>query len=534
MITSGRSVLLRLGQSFQQIITLCMVASPLCGTVVSSNARGAEEIDLRVKRIADGFDRPVFLTAPPSDFEHAYVIEQWTGRIIKIDLRTGSKQLLFTVTGLSTGYSYGLVGMAFHPDFATNAKFYLSLTTGGNPPTSVIREYVIDDTGTPVSPRDLLVFQQPNREHNNGWIGFGPNDHLLYITTGDGGPGFGGILPGGNPSQRLDTIFGKVLRIDVDSADPGLPYRIPDGSHGELPNPFIGVDGEPYRDSFGGAARPEIWAFGLRSPWRNSFDRLTGDLYIADTGDADWEWINYIPGGSHGGQNFRWCVMAGSHSVFGVNSEASNQDELMAHCKAETSAGPFTFPIHEYPHTEGASKCVVGGYVYRGCEIPALQGTYFFADNTDSQIYTFRLDPNSGVQTVTNRSHQLRPNRNDSDEPSLINAPSSFGEDASGELYVISYYDGVLYKIVSGDPLQDCNHNKVTDFCELGTLDLDGNGSVDLKDFALFVECFGGAQRALSSFPIGSSSCCFLEDLVVDGKIDLHDLAAWHNLFGER
>lgn len=219
-----------------------LVVLSLAGPPVSAGT------GLSLERVADGIQRPVAVAWTWADPGHIYVAEHWSGLILRVDRHKGSKEPFFTVSGLSTGYSYGLCGLVFHPDYATNGKFYVSITTDGSPPTSRIREYVVDgsDVG---NPRDLLVYVQPHGAHNNADIQFGP-DGMLYIASGDGGDQLGGQLPGGNPSQRLDTIFGKILRIDVDDQDPGLAYRIPDGSKGETPNPFAGAT-----DSFGNPAR---------------------------------------------------------------------------------------------------------------------------------------------------------------------------------------------------------------------------------------------------------------------------------------
>ncbi len=436
---------------------------------------------LKVERVADGLDRPLYVAATASDPQHIYVLEHWTGKILRINPATESEELFFTVPGLSTGYSYGLVGMAFHPDYTNNGKFYVSIMTNGTPPISRIREYTVGAGGVPGSPRDLLVFQQPAPQHNNTWIAFGP-DGMLYIASGDGGNQYGGQLPGGNPSQRLDTVFGKILRIDVNGQDAGLEYRIPDGSNGETPNPFIGEN-----DSFGAPARGEVWVYGLRSPWRCSFDRLTDDLYIADVGQFEWEWIDFVPGGSAGGQNFGWCVQEGSHSTEDIRG--------MEHCEAETSTGGPLLPIYEYAHTQGRN-CIIGGYVYRGSAIPGLQGTHFFADNGSEEIFSFRYDPLQGISDFADRTAELTPE--DPDDPI---SPSSFGEDAAGELYVVSYESGAVYKIV---PECAC------------LSDLNSDGVRDGRDIPLFVGCV-----------ISAAPACACAD--VDGVLgpDLGDVAGF-------
>lgn len=458
--------------------TVAALAAMLPPLLPASLARA----DLALQRVADGLVRPVGIAATPADPDHIYVLEQWSGKIWRIHPATESKSLFFTVPGLANGYSLGLVGMAFHPGYAANGRFYVSLLTGSSPLTSRIREYTVNASGAVGSPRDILVYPQPHVAHNNAWIGFGP-DGMLYIASGDGGDQYGGSYPGGNPSQRLDTLFGKILRIDVNAQDPGLQYRIPDGSESEMPNPFVGQT-----DSFGNAARGEVWLYGLRSPWRCSFDRLTGDLYIGDVGQFEWEWVHVVPAGVPGGRNLGWCIREGTHSTAGVPE--------MDHCQLETSSGAPRTPIHEYAHTP-ERNCIIGGYVYRGSNIPGLEGTYFFADNGSREVFSFRYDPVAGVTGFANRTAELTPAP--PDDPV---SPSSFGEDASGELYVISYFSGKVYKIVpecacSGDLNDDGQRNgrDIVDFvdcllapgagCTCG--DVNGTAGVEVGDVAAFV-----------------------------------------------
>ncbi len=376
--------------------------------------------DITAVRVAGDLDRPVFATAPNGDRNRLFAIEQHTG-LIKI-LHLDTQEIITTpfldIDGLATGNEQGLLGLAFHPDYDTNGFFYVNLSLSGG--DTVIRRYEVSATNpnlaNPDSAMTLMFYGQPFGNHNGGWLGFGPNDGYLYISSGDGGSG-------GDPGNRAQDItaqaLGKILRIDVDGDDfpdnPDRNYAIPPD------NPFIGTAGDD-----------EIWAYGLRNPWRPSFDRNTGDLYIADVGQGNWEEINYQPADSTGGENYGWKVMEGNHcfnDTVGGNPPCFDNS--------------FTAPIHEYGHTGAPDGgfSITGGYVYRG-PIESLQGTYFFADFISEQIWSFRYDgitPNE----FTNRTLQLRP-----EDETAINAISSFGEDVNGNLYILDL-GGEVFKIVN-------------------------------------------------------------------------------------
>jgi glucose/arabinose dehydrogenase len=289
----------------------------------------------------------------------------------------------------------GLLGLAFHRNYQSNGYFYLNYVN--NAGDTVIARYRVSagnpNVADPGSASILLTEDQPFSNHKGGQLRFGP-DGFLYIALGDGGSG-------GDPQnngQRLDTLLGKLLRIDVDSA---TPYAIPAG------NPFAGTPG----------ARPEIWAYGLRNPWRFSFDRLTGDIFIADVGQGSWEEIDFEPAAT-GGRNYGWRRMEGTHCY----NPGSNCTD-----------GSLVLPIVEYPHSLGCS--VTGGFRYRGTALPEHQGTYFFGDYCTGRIWG--ATPNSdGSWSAT----QLL------DSQASI---ATFGEDASGNLYLSHYGNpGQLYRIV--------------------------------------------------------------------------------------
>lgn len=284
----------------------------------------------------------------------------------------------------------GLLGLAFHPKFATNGRLFVNYTSlvSGHMET-LISEFNAkpgSETADPASERILLRFDQPWDNHNGGCLEFGP-DGMLYIATGDGGAG-------GDPKnsgQNLGNLLGKILRIDVDH---GQPYATP------ADNPFAKKDG----------ARGEIWAWGLRNPWRFSFDRVTKQLYAGDVGQNKWEEIDII----EKGKNYGWSAREGAHDFL-----------------PERKAGELTEPIKECGHDLGMS--VTGGYVYRGREIPALVGVYVYADYQTGRIWGLKWDG----KALTFDAQLLQPRI-------FI---SSFGEDRDGELYVCDHRGGKIWRI---------------------------------------------------------------------------------------
>lgn len=373
------------------------------------NARVAP-VAVSAEKIADGFSQPLFLTHAPGDDDHVFVVEK-TGaiRILTLDDNSIANDAFLTVDDLSTNGERGLLGLAFHPDYAANGRFFVNCTDVAG--RTNVREYARDaadrNRADPASRRDIMRVDQPFSNHNGGWIGFGPTDGFLYVALGDGGSANDPARNG----QNRNTLLGKLLRIDIDSDDfPGdalRNYGIP------ASNPFVGDPG----------ARDEIWALGLRNPWRCSFDRDAGDLWIADVGQSAREEINFQAAISRGGQNYGWREREGTQPT-GLDP-ASGQS--------------FTEPIFEYGRNDGGS--VIGGYVYRGKAIDGLAGTYFYADFVAHRVWSFRYDGTS-VQQHMERTAQL----NTDDGP--ITAITSFGEDAAGELYLVSIA-GTVYRISS-------------------------------------------------------------------------------------
>jgi glucose/arabinose dehydrogenase len=347
---------------------------------------------LAARLVASGFRSPLDLQAAPGDLERLYVVEQG-GRIQVI--RNGEVQpapFLDISARIRTGGERGLLGLAFHPDFATNRRFFVNYT---NPSGDThIAEFAATspDHADPASEQVLLVVPQPYANHNGGVVAFG-GDGRLYLGLGDGGSG-GDPLGNG---QDLDTLLGKVLRIDVDG---DAPYDVPPD------NPFVSTPG----------AAPEIWAYGLRNPYRMAFDPASGDLYIGDVGQSQREEIDVGLASRGGGENYGWNVTEGT---------------LCYNPSSGCDAAGLTLPVIEYGH--GAGCAVTGGVVYAGCRMPDLVGTYFYGDYCSGFVRSFRLV--NGMVTES---------RDWTSDLDGIDSVSSFGTDARGEVYVVDY-DGEVY-----------------------------------------------------------------------------------------
>lgn len=369
---------------------------------------------LSATQVVTGLDRPVFVTAPPGDRRRLFLVEQFTGRIkvIRLDGNAAAPKMFLEIPGIATGGEQGLLGLAFHPDYAHNGLFYVNIVLpGGSFGAGVthIRRYKVSaadpDAADTASATSILSVDQPFENHNGGWLGFGPRDGFLYAALGDGGL----ADDPGNRAQNLGELLGKLLRLDVNGDDfPGDPirnYAIP-GTN-------------PFRNRTG--ARPEVWAYGLRNPWRCSFDRQTGDVYIGDVGQDAVEEVNFQPAASTGGENYGWRPKEGSNPTAGIGDPIP--------------AGVID-PIHEYPHSKGRS--VIGGYVYRGSQVAGLTGTYVFADHF-TQIWSFRYDGMS-VKEFADRTAELGRGSGPA------HRVTSFGEDAAGELYLV-YLRGDVFRI---------------------------------------------------------------------------------------
>ncbi len=399
------------------------VSCPLAIGLMASPASGS----IGTVRVASGLNRPVGLAHAPGDEERLFIVEK-PGRVRILNLETGSVNstpfldIASMVSGGTTqNDERGLLGMAFHPDYDDNGFFYVYYFATNS--SMRLARYSVSsnpDVADTSSALTMLEVPQFAGNHNGGWIDFGP-DGYLYIASGDGG----GANDTGNNSQNPNNLLGTMLRIDVDNHDAGLNYGIP------ADNPLVGQSG-----------RDEIWAYGLRNPWRNSFDRLTGDLYMADVGQGAWEEVNFQPASSIGGENWGWRCYEGN-APFNTSG-----------CDGPSA---YDFPFHVYP-IGGQPECAItGGYVYRGSDIPSLYGRYIFGDYCSAKIWALVFDGND-VTEFNEITSQLSP----STDGHSINWISSFGEDAQGEMYIVTQpfasNGGSVFKIIStAEPAPDNN-----------------------------------------------------------------------------
>ncbi|HSG78091.1 MAG TPA: PQQ-dependent sugar dehydrogenase [Acidimicrobiia bacterium] len=352
------------------------------------------DLSLRAETVIVGLRNPVFLAAPRGD-DRLFVLEQ-DGRILVFPPGAASGHVFLDIRNrIASGGERGLLGLAFHPRYVETGRFFVNYTnTSGD---TVVAEFATDpanpDRADPATERILLTVAQPASNHNGGMVAFGP-DGLLYIGLGDGG----GANDRFDQGQRPETLLGTIARVDVDIGD---PYGIP------AANPFAdGVDGAP-----------EVWAWGLRNPWRFSFDGET--IFIADVGQDDWEEIDAIPVGVLG-VNFGWPITEGFECFQ----------------RADCDRTGVTDPIYAYPNRDGACS-ITGGYVYRGFAIPDLVGAYFFGDFCTGGVTGFRVD-GEGVYEIRDWSDDLS-------TPLL----ASFGIDGFGELYLVSQ-SGTISRIAPG------------------------------------------------------------------------------------
>jgi len=383
--------------------------------------------------LGTGTNGPLFVTAPPGDVSRIFIVGQ--NGIIRQLLRgdgPGAHTVFMNIDARvgSLGNEQGLLGLAFSPNFANDGLFYVNYTrTDGD--TIISRFKTLDGTpntnGDPASETILLHIVQPDSNHNGGWLGFG-SDGFLYIAHGDGGGG-GDVHGACGNGQEKATLLGKVLRID------------PTGTVGAAPDcgldagPYTIPPGNPFADGTAGNC-DEVWAYGLRNPWRNSFDPQTGDLYLGDVGQGCWEEIDWAPGTSTGGENYGWRAFEGRHcydSLQGCNAASSPISSCTLSCNDPAPVGDplpngTTLPIWDYSSNSAGSECtVVGGYVYRGCRMPNFQGKYFYGDYCAGTLLSFQQS--GGVAT----NHQSW-----TAQVGTTSGLTSFGTDAQGELYIVS------------------------------------------------------------------------------------------------
>lgn len=492
------------GQAFH---TLC-VATIVAG--LASSHAFATEPALTSVIVASGLTKPLLVTHAPGDYSRIFIVEQ-NGKI-KI-YKNGAVQptpfldVQSLMGGSETYLEYGLLGLTFHPNYAQNGIFYIMYTVGtSNLADPVIYQYHVSanpDVADAASGALILRINYTIKQHRSGWMEFG-RDGYFYCATGDGGEN-----DPSNAAADLTVLKGKILRLDVDGAD-NIPGNadddtIPDTNRNySIPptNPFLGTPG----------AQGEIWHYGVRNAWRDSFDTATGDLYIGDVGQNQREEVSFAATGV-GGLFFGWRCWEGTLNT-GLN------------CGTPPTAP--TPPIYDYSHATGIS--VTGGYVYHGCAIPELDGTYFFGDWSGGKIWSFRYSPGSGVTNFSDRTAAVGGG----------GGLTSFGTDAYGEIYY-TLGGGSVRKIVPVTPQgPDCNANGKRDNCDIAdgtstdvntnlvpdececatcTGDMNGNSHVDGDDIAAFIPCYMSGTSTTAG--------CHCADLTTDVVVNDADVSAF-------
>jgi hypothetical protein len=397
-------------------LALALVAATGCE---KDEVAGPAPVDFTARRLVSGLDRPACVAAPAQEPGIWIVLKP--GRILYLgpdSTLTTFLDITDRVTPPDRRGFLGLASLAFHPAYRDNGVFFVLYVDRVNYDVRLSRFRAQTGNlhvGDPASEEILLAWDRPlGAMHDLCHLEFEPRTGLLFVSFGDGTAGGEG---GSESARDLSTIAGKMLRIDVDHQDPGLAYAIPPG------NPFLDVPG----------ARPEIWARGFRNPWRFCFDPETGDLYIADVGQAAWEEVNVEPPGNPG-RDYGWNFLEGD-ACSRIDPDC-NVDSLVA-------VHRLTRPVYVYGHDiqtgPGCSGAVIGGYVYRGRAIPNLYGHFLFADYcVGGYVWAFRYR--------NGRVRDARSLQEDLDLPLGVNV-SSFGRDGFGELYIVAWYGGSIYKI---------------------------------------------------------------------------------------
>jgi glucose/arabinose dehydrogenase len=448
----------------------------------------AQDLDLEL--FATNFDKPVNLKHAGD--ERLFVVEQ--DGVIKIIEENGNiistPFLDINDRVINTGNERGLLGLAFHPDYATNGYFFVNyINNSGN---TVISRFTTNSSnpaiGDPNSELIILTYNQPFTNHNGGDLAFG-NDGYLYISSGDGGSG-------GDPqnnSQNTNNLLGKILRIDIDNSTPTQNYSIPSN------NPFFGVT----------SSRGEIWAYGLRNPWKFSFDSSNGDMWIADVGQNENEEINKASA-TEAGLNYGWRCYEGN-SPFNTSGCPNVND--------------FTFPVAEYSHfNSGNFKCsITGGYIYRGSQYPNFNGLYFFADYCSGEIGTLEYNSTSDVWNMT--FEQFSGNW------------TAFGEDVNGEIYIADIQSGNIYKLIDNSlSIEETNRSQISILPNPAEDELNikfpSDGVSEYKDISIFdmqgklVKVINPENRTLLKVNISAltSGLYLIEITAKDGGVLTHKL----------
>ncbi len=447
---------------------LLSIAAPVAAAALLAPPAAAQVLTKTL--VVNGLPNTLYVTSPPGDLNRLFVVRQ-TGQvhIVKNGTLLGTTFIHLGVGGankITSGGERGLLGLAFHPNYAQNGFFYVNYTNlQGN---TMVERYTVSanpDVADLASAATIIgPITQPQSNHNGGCLQFGPETtgSMLYIAMGDGGganDSGAGHAAGGN-GQSGATLLGKFLRLDVDLASPHIP----------VDNPFVN---DPN-------VLDEIWHVGMRNPWRFSFDSLTGDMYIGDVGQDAREEVDFQPAGV-GGLNYGWRCMEGFNCT-GLSGCTCNAPNL-------------TLPIHDYAHTPGCVT-VTGGYVYRGCSMPSLQGTYFFADYCKVQVWSFEYDGVS-VNNFQNRTAEIVATGG------ALSTISSFGQDGYGELYICDLAGGRVYKIVDAAGVKDCNANSVADACDIAV-----GTSLDANQNAIPDECECSPGPAVYCTPKLNSQGC--------------------------
>jgi len=375
---------------------VAVLATALSATPAPTQAAvDLEALAIDLVPVVDGLDEPLYVTAAPGELDRLYVVEQ-PGRVRVAGIAGGPADEVFLdlSDAVAFGGERGLLGLAFHPGYAQNGRFFVNYTRAADGATVLSEFAAAGSKADPDSERVLLVIEQPFGNHNGGMIAFDAAGMLL-VGTGDGGSGGDPLGAGQDP----DTLLGKLLRLDVDGAE---PYGIP------ADNGFLGRE----------AHRPEIHATGLRNPWRFSVDPVGGHVYIGDVGQGQWEEVSVLPEGA-GGLDFGWNVMEGPDCFEGDCDPAAH-----------------TLPALSYDHGEGCS--IVGGYAYRGTEQPALEGVYLFGDYCSGSIWA--ADAEEMVAGVAEAVPVF------TFDGRLV----SFGTDGAGELYAVDQLGRILRVTTTG------------------------------------------------------------------------------------
>jgi glucose/arabinose dehydrogenase len=449
--------------------------------------------------VANGLTHPVFLTAPPNDTGRVFIVER--AGAIKIHKRGQAPSTLSTFLDINaivdseSDWEMGLLGLVFDPSYATSRNFWLNYTESILGQTyTVVARYTTSlanpDVADPASEVRVLRFAQPEKNHKGGMLAFGA-DGFLYVFTGDGGGGDDTHGACGN-GQNRQVLLGKVLRIDVRGIDPGSTP--PDCG---LSGATYGVPvTNPLRDGPGLGSCDEIWAYGLRNPWRTSFDAANGDLYIADVGQNCWEELDWVPGSSPGGENYGWRQMEGLQCFNPTQPFNCAAVGVLCGGSPPCNDASLRLPVVNYSHSAAGECAITGGYAYRGCRMPNYRGTYFYGDYCAGFVKTIRMSGGvaTNPQTVTSQVDPLG---------FLTSGLSSFGVDAQGELYAMAL-GGSVVKFVPPFGSLEVSASGAAD-----ALRLSKSGDWTWEDLFLSTEVPVSFYRVYRGAVNGAYSCVF-------------------------